>query len=170
VVIFIVALTHGQLARVGVRTRAPVVPVASAGVTIAANVPAPAVTHASVNVDDPTIPEERRLAVVEEMERDSRDAATDVLLAAADSPSVVVAMASVRALRGRPCTRVGSLLVGRLADREWQRRAWAAKVLGENGCVAAAPELRRRLRNERDPRVRAQVATALATLARGTPG
>ena len=114
--------------------------------------------------------EDDRVAAVEELGRDSRDVAIDALLAAAASPSTVVAMASVRALRGRPCGRVGPELVRRLAHPEWQRRAWAAKVLGENGCTTTAPALRRRLQDEPDPRVRVQLAAALASLSRGTPG
>ena len=55
-------------------------------------------------------------------------------------------------------------LAQRMAGGEWQQRAWAAKVLGENGCTSVGPELRRRLVGERDGRVRRQLTDALATL------
>jgi hypothetical protein len=128
------------------------------------------VTDLFRDLRNPAMPEEHLVAIVDRVADDPHDAVTEALLAAAESPSVVVSMASVRALRGRPCSRVGAALVQRLAHRDWQRRAWAAKVLGENGCVAAAPELRRRLRNEHDRRVRAQLSGALAMVRAGTPG
>ena len=52
-------------------------------------------------------------------------AIVDALLSAAENPSVVVSMASVRALRGRSCERVSTALDERLAHRDWRvdRRA-----------------------------------------------
>jgi HEAT repeats len=121
--------------------------------------------HADAAVlGDPGQPEERLVAVVEQVARDGRDTATDLLLSAADGPSVVVAMASIRALRGRPCARVARPLVQGLAHGDWQRRAWAAKILGENGCAGVAPALRQQLARERDTRVRRQLDGALAVL------
>jgi hypothetical protein len=148
-------------------------PAPGAPVAVTTVVPDPrgrVLARLSSGLRDDRIPEERRVAAVEKLARDSRDVALEALLAAAESPSVVVSMAGVRALRGRPCARVGDGLVRRLSHADWQRRAWAAKVLGENGCVAAAPALQRRLRDEADRRVRTQLAIALATLGRGTPG
>ena len=170
VVVFVMAATLGQSWRIRPDVQTGAVPGEGVIATADADGPDQGLVHLSAGLDDPSISEERRVAIVEEVARDSRDAALDVLLAAAESPSVVVSMASVRALRGRPCSRVGGLLVRRLSHRDWQRRAWAAKVLGENGCVTAAPALRRRLANERDRRVREQLSTALATFGRGTPG
>jgi HEAT repeat protein len=118
----------------------------------------------SAALRDPALADERALGILDEVAADPRDAATDVLLAAAESPSVVVSMGSMRALLGRPCDRVGQLLVRGLSHEDWQRRAWAAKVLRENGCVAAAPALRSRLAVEGDARVRRQLRAALAAL------
>jgi hypothetical protein len=123
--------------------------------------PARSLHHASEVLQDPSTTEDAKLAVVEEVAEDPGDAATGVLLAALGNESLLVAMASTRALRGRSCDRLTAPLVQQLDNGHWQRRAWAAKVLGENGCAAAAPELRRRLAHERDGRVRRQLSTAL---------
>jgi hypothetical protein len=111
-----------------------------------------------------TLSDEEKLALVEEVAGYAGEAATDVLLAAAESPSLLVAMASIRGLRGRPCERVAAPLALRMGHADWQRRAWAAKILGESGCTAAAPALRERLARERDARVRQQLTGAIAAL------
>jgi hypothetical protein len=126
--------------------------------------------RASAAVTDASLPEDRLLALVDEMARDRNEAATDVLVAAAESPSVMVSMAGIRGLRGRPCARVSGPLVRRLAQGEWQRRAWAAKVLGENRCRDSAAALESRLARERDRRVRRQLSQALAALGTGAAG
>jgi hypothetical protein len=124
--------------------------------------PARSLDHASEVLQDPSTTEDAKLAVVEKVAEDPGDAATGVLVAALGNESLLVSMASTRALRGRSCDRLRAPLVQQLDDAHWERRAWAAKVLGENGCVAAAPDLRRRLAHERDERVRRQLSTALA--------
>ena len=126
-----------------------------------------AVHDVSAVLRDGTAPEEKRVALVEEIARDAGDDATELLLVAAGSPSTVVSMAGLRALRGRPCARVAPALVQGLGHADWQRRAWAAKVIGENRCTAVAPELRRQLARERDARVRRQLAVALAARSAG---
>jgi hypothetical protein len=118
----------------------------------------------SAAVRDPSLPDDRVLAIVGEVAGEAHDTATDVLVSITRSGSVVASMAGIRALRGRPCARVAAPLVQRLGDRDWQRRAWAAKVLGENGCVTAAPALETALARERDGRVRRQITGALAAL------
>jgi hypothetical protein len=130
--------------------------VAKGPITIAAPEPAP--------VPEPPRSEEDRLANVERLSGDTSDRATDALVATADDPSLIVAMAGVRALRGRPCARVADTLGRTLGHADWQRRAWAAKVLGDNGCRTATATLRARLAREPDPRVRRQLSTALTTL------
>jgi hypothetical protein len=120
--------------------------------------------QASAALRDSALPDGAVLGTVEDVASDPGDAATEVLLAAAENSSLVIAMASLRALRGRPCARVATPLARQLAHRDWQRRAWAAKVLGENGCAAVAPELKGRLARERDARVRRQLGAAVATL------
>ena len=72
----------------------------------------------------------------------------------------------IRALRGRPCDRVQASLTRRLTHDDWQRRAWAAKVLGENGCADAVPDLKSRLARKRDGRVRRELSKALTALGR----
>ena len=131
---------------------------------------APPVDHfadASAVLRDPGIPEDRKLAVVDDVAKDPGEVATDVLLSAGRSDSVLVAMASIRALRGRPCEHIVAPLASRLGHDDWRQRAWAAKVLGENACAAAVPDLRRRLATERDARVRRQLSAALSALAAG---
>jgi HEAT repeats len=140
---------------------------------VPAAVPAPAapsanpLDDASAVLRDPAVPEDRKLAVVDDVAKDPGQVATDVLLAAGRSESVLVAMASTRALRGRPCERIAAPLASRLGHDDWRQRAWAAKVLGENACAAAIPDLRRRLASERDARVRRQLSAALSALAAG---
>jgi len=160
------------VAVVGWRSASLEAPVEPAAVAIPepARAPDPSETRrreASAALLDPALGEDKASALVEQLARDPDEATTAVLLAAARSPSVVVSMASLRALRGRPCGQVSRTLVDGLGHADWQRRAWAAKVLGENGCAAAAPELRRRLARERDQRVRRQLGVALASFGKG---
>jgi hypothetical protein len=143
---------------------APAPPVFSTEMDVAVSDAAERLLEVSAAVRDPSLSDERVLAIVGEVAGEPHDAATDVLVSITQSGSVVASMAGIRALRGRPCARVTTPLVQRLADRDWQRRAWAAKVLGENGCVAAAPALESRLARERDRRVQRQIADALAAL------
>jgi hypothetical protein len=119
---------------------------------------------------DPSTSEEKKLLLVDELARDPSDAVTGILLSIIDSPSLLVSMASIRGLRGRPCGLVATPLLPWTGRGGWQRRAWAAKVLGENGCTNTAPHLRLDLAREHDPRVRRELATALATLGPGTAG
>jgi HEAT repeat protein len=147
VVVLVLVATAGRTERATV-ARGPI--------TLVASEPAP--------VAEPAKSEEQRLADVERLTQDASDQATDALVAAADDPSLLVAMAGVRALRGRPCARVAGALGHALGHTDWQRRAWAAKVLGDNGCRTATATLRARLAREPDPRVRRQLSGALATL------
>jgi len=129
--------------------------------------PADRLADASAVLRDPAVPDDRKLAVVDDVAKDPREVATDFLLSAGGSDSVLVAMASIRALRGRPCDHIVAPLASRLGHDDWRQRAWAAKVLGENACAAAVPDLRRRLASERDARVRRQLSAALSALAAG---
>jgi hypothetical protein len=127
--------------------------------------PQPDLRAVAEALDAPSLNEDAKLSAIETIVDDPREAATRALLTAVDSASPLVSMASIRALRGRPCDQVAGSLVRWLAHGDWRRRAWAAKVLGENGCGDVAPELRERLGRERDPRVRRQLSAALARLA-----
>ena len=119
---------------------------------------------ASDMLGDPSVAEETKLTVLENISADPDESATEVLLSAAGSESLLVSMAGIRALRGRPCDRVQASLTRRLLHDDWQRRAWAAKVLGENGCADALPELTHQLAHESDDRVRRELSRALSTL------
>ena len=155
VVVLVLVATSGHTERATV---------AKGPITIAAPEPAPVAQPPKSPVAEPQRSEEERLADVERLAGDKSDRATDALVAAADDPSLLVAMAGVRALRGRPCARVADTLGRALGHTDWQRRAWAAKVLGDNGCRTATATLRARLAREPDPRVRRQLSAALTTL------
>jgi HEAT repeat protein len=85
---------------------------------------------------------------------------TGVLLRFVDDPSTLIAAASIKGLTNRGCSRVETALVRLLNDEDWQRRAWAAKVLGTNGCRGAESALGDRLRREGDERVKARLEEA----------
>jgi hypothetical protein len=133
----------------------------------AASAPPDRLVAASAALGDPAVTEDAKLAIVDDVASDPRDGAVDVLLSTGRGDSVLVALAGIRALRGRPCSRIAAPLAGRLGHDDWRQRAWAAKVLGENACAAARPELRGRLASERDGRVRRQLSIALDALAAG---
>jgi hypothetical protein len=128
------------------------------------------VEEAAAALRDASTSENERLLLVDELARDPSDAATAILSSVIDSPSLLVSMASIRALRGRPCSLVEAPLLQWTVQGSWQDRAWAAKVLGENGCTNSVPDLRLDLARERDARVRRQLATTLATLGEGIAG
>ena len=163
------ALTLATLALLGWRAMpAPPPPVRASAATrpppVAAAPERTRFITTTAAMGDPATSDEAKVALLEQIAVEPADDATDVLLDAVGSPSLLVSMAGIRALRGRPCDRVAEALVQRMAGGEWQQRAWAAKVLGENGCTSVGPELRRRLAGERDGRVRRQLTDALATL------
>lgn len=116
-------------------------------------------------LDAPGSSEDAKVAVLETLASDRGDGATSVLLRFVDDPSTLISAASIKGLAGRSCERVQPTLVGLLDDQEWQRRAWAAKVLGVNGCRSAQPALGARLQHERDGRVQARLEEAMELLA-----
>jgi hypothetical protein len=105
--------------------------------------------------------DDAKLAIIEELARDPSDSATQALLSGVGVDSVYVSMAALRALSGRRCDMVASTLSRRLDDPLWQRRAWAARVLGTNDCAGTAPRVARRLAVEPDARVQLQLRLAL---------
>lgn len=108
---------------------------------------------------------EARVGEIEALGPDRSEAATSSLLRSAESASLLISAAAIRGLTGRGCgDRVQPLLVRLLDDAEWQRRAWAAKVLGENGCREARPALVARAQREQDIRVRSRLAEAIRRL------
>lgn len=112
----------------------------------------------------PGVSEAAQLAVVDELMKDPSDAATNALLGGIDAKSLHVSMACLRALAGRSCETVAAALANRLDDPTWQRRAWAARVLGSNECAGAGRHLSQRLAVESDQRVQAQLKIAINSL------
>ena len=110
------------------------------------------------------VSEQLKLALVEELARDPGDTATNTLLRASRNPSLLISMAALKGLTGRRCDRLEPELAELMMDDEWQRRAWAVKVLGESGCAAAGDALSERWRAESDARVREQIADAMSAL------
>jgi hypothetical protein len=108
--------------------------------------------------------EEAKLALVQELAVDNSDAATRVLLVGTGNASILVSMASIKALSGRGCGSIAAPLQQLLDDQEWQRRAWAAKVLGDTRCREALRKLTDRLQHERDGRVQQRLEAAITAL------
>jgi HEAT repeat protein len=107
---------------------------------------------------------EAKVGEIEALGPDRSEAATSALLRSAESASLLISAAAIRGLTGRGCDRVQTLLVRMLDDSEWQRRAWAAKVLGDNGCREARPALVARSQHEQDARVGARLDEATRRL------
>ncbi len=110
------------------------------------------------------VSDESKLALIDELAHDPRDAATETLLKAARHPSLLLSMAALKGLTGRSCARLEPDLGELLRDDDWQRRAWAAKVLGDSGCERAGEALTGRWHAEPDGRVREQIADAMSAL------
>ena len=126
--------------------------------------PKPAAWDVGQVLRTPGASEATQLAVVDELTKNSSDDATQALLAGIDSESVYVSMACLRALAGRPCDAVAAALAHRLDDSLWQRRAWAARILGANDCAGSRRQLAQRLTVESDLRVQAQLKHAIDSL------
>lgn len=141
---------------------------ATVATTVAAGLPTPEIAaayrDAAATLTDPEQTDTTKLAVVETLASDSSDAATDVLLESTRNASVLVSMGAVKALAGRPCARIAEPLTALLADDEWQRRAWAAKILGVDGCAGARDALAARRGRETDARVTKLIDDAIAML------
>ncbi len=146
--------------------RVEATPSVAATVTAAAATPAvgSAYREAGATLGDPEQTDATKLAVVATLANDSSDAATDVLLASTRNASILVSMAAVKALAGRPCARIVEPLTALLVDEEWQRRAWAAKILGGEGCIGARDALAARRGRETDARVAKLVDDAIEML------
>lgn len=124
----------------------------------------PAVLDVGQVLRTPGVSEAAQLAVVAELTKDPSDVATNALLAGVDAESLHVSMACMRALAGRSCEAIAPALANRLEDPLWQRRAWAARVLGSNECAGAGRHLSQRLAVEPDERVQAQLKIAINSL------
>lgn len=110
---------------------------------------------------------EAKVGEIEALGPDRSESATTSLLRSAESASLLISSAAIRGLGGRGCDRVQPLLVRLLDDSEWQRRAWSAKVLGDNGCRDAEPWLVARSKVEPDERVRARLQESIQHLEEG---
>jgi hypothetical protein len=110
---------------------------------------------------------EAKVGEIEALGPDRSEAATTSLLHSAESASLLISAAAIRGLTGRGCDRVQPLLVRLLDDSEWQRRAWAAKVLGDNGCRESRAALVARAGTEQDTRVRSRLDESIRHLQEG---
>lgn len=133
-----------------------------AGAPTAEGPTAPEQVEATLARND--VADERKLALLDDLARDPSEAATETLLRAARHRSLLLSMAALKGLTGRSCARLEPDLGDLLRDADWQRRAWAAKVLGESGCARAGGALSDRWRAESDGRVREQIADAMSAL------
>lgn len=135
------------------------------GATLPApDAPQPAAWDVGQVLRTPGASEATQLAVVDELTKNSGEDATRALLAGIDSESLYVSMACLRALAGRPCDAVAADLARRLDDSLWQRRAWAARILGANECAGSRRQLAQRLAVEPDLRVQTQIQHAIDSL------
>ena len=80
----------------------------AATVTAAAPSPevAPAYREARATLADPAWTDPTKLAVIATLATDANDGATDVLVESTRNASILVSMAAVKALAGRPCARI----------------------------------------------------------------
>lgn len=115
-------------------------------------------------LNDKTISQDTKLGLVREMSADASDEARRVLESETGNPSLLVSMAAIQGLKGRPCELIGPPLAALLDADAWQRRAWAAKVLGESQCRAFREKLSGRERREPDRRVHDALKRALEML------
>jgi len=166
-----VAVTRLEATPRAVAATAAVQPTATIASTVTAAAATPefarAYREAGATLADPEQTDPTKLGVVATLASDSSDAATDVLLASTRNASILVSMAGLKALAGRPCARIVGPLTDLLADGEWQRRAWAAKVLGGDHCVGARDALAARRGRESDARVAKLVDDAIKMLDEG---
>jgi hypothetical protein len=117
----------------------------------------------------PDVDEAAKLSLVSELGEDTSGEAMQVLLGVLDSRSSLVAAAAIMGLRRRPCAPIESALVAQLAKEDWQRRAWAAKVLGTNRCRGAVDALTEALQAEQDGRAQSKMDEALADIRKENP-
>ncbi len=144
---------------------------ASVASTVTAAAPTPEVASAyrdaGATLADPEQTDAAKLDVIATLASDTSEVATDLLLVSTRNASILVSMAAVKALAGRPCARVVAPLAALLVDEEWQRRAWAAKILGGDGCAGARDALAARRGRETDARVTKLVDDAIKMLDEG---
>lgn len=154
-----------------VAATASIAATASVASTVTAAAPTPEVAsayrEAGATLADPEQIDATKLPVIAMLANDSSDAATDLLLVSTRNASILVSMAAVKALARRPCARIVGPLTALLVDEEWQRRAWAAKILGVDGCVGARDALAARRGRETDARVAKLMDDAIKMLDEG---
>jgi HEAT repeat protein len=131
---------------------------------------APKYRDAMKTLDHDETAEEAKLALVQELAVDDTEPALRVLVKATTNRSILISMASIKALAERPCDKITPALEDLLDDAEWQRRAWAAKVIGDTGCHGGLRRLTERLQHERDRRVQQRIEAAIKALNEGVKG
>ncbi|MCG8588458.1 MAG: protein kinase [Proteobacteria bacterium] len=124
----------------------------------------PAYRELHAQLASPDVPEQAKRALVKSLVEDLSPEATAVLHAATGNGSIRVSMASIAALGPRMDDRVEARLCELLADDAWERRAWAARVLGRSQRTTALPHLEERLASESDDRVRRLLQKAVDSL------
>jgi len=102
--------------------------------------------------------------VLDDLAPDPSDDATTVLIFATQNDSIPVSMAGLKALANRVDDRVETQLVSLLEDDSWERRAWAARILGQTERRGALMALTEVLAHETDARVRRQIEEAVTAL------
>ncbi len=113
---------------------------------------------------------EKRLDIVGELTADQSDWATKVLIHATYNDDRYVAMAALGGLAGRGCAQVQPTLIAHLDDAEPGKRAYAAKALGDSGCVEALDALSTRFETEATPLVLDNLRPAIEKLLAKTKG
>lgn len=120
--------------------------------------------HAMLASDE-VLMEWKHEIVLDDLAPDLSSAATQVLILASVNESIPVSMASLKALAERAGDPdVQAHLVWLLDDERWERRAWAARVLGQQGSDDSVPLLQARLTRESENRVRRQLESAIESL------
>ena len=126
--------------------------------------------HAMLASDE-VLMEWKHEIVVDDLAPDPSPSATDVLILASVNESIPVSMAGLKVLAERgPDGDVEMHLVWLLDDERWERRAWAARVLGTLGSDEAVAALRARMERESEDRVRRQLEGAIESLRSQTAG
>ena len=116
-------------------------------------------------LDSATEGKSAKLQVVKNLVADESDPATRALLESIGNSEILIGMSAISGLSGRPCRYIEAPLTARLLDDpEPKRRAWAAKVLGDTGCVGALDALSTHLASEKHEMVQTNVRTAIKSL------
>ncbi len=121
-------------------------------------------------LDLPNVSSDQKLEIIARLTSDGNDWSTKVLLHTTAAEDRVVAMGAISGLSGRACGHIETPLIGLVDDPEPGKRAWAAKALGDSGCVGALDALSRRQKIEATPFVLDNLKEAIADLVEKVKG